>query len=472
MSAEAGAAFATVPTTAEELAELEASYRPFVGAAAWSGVRVDVPRWDRFAHTLRLRRAAAADAAWEDARDRLLRAAALDSAALNGLFPANTELTALVLAGEVSHTAESDDPLEVVMECNRRALVLAGEAAADGRRVDPHLMAVLQDVITEAQASYTVTTGQGDLIEVDLPRRQYKPVSNYLPLAAGGLAAFAPASGVAAEMERLAGELGSAAFAALHPVVRAAYAHYALTAIHPFADGNGRLARTLASIFLMRAVDVPLIVFAEQWPAYYQALLLATQEGDGQALADFFCVAAMSAMDLAANLVARPAAGTRAGDLLASLTGPQSAAEAMDEAAGALIETLAIELREALFAPPRGVRIAITANRTTPAGHAEAAYRFARGQVAVRAAARGAGPQGQPCAPRGADLEFVALVSRQDGDLLPVALRETGSGELLEVALEDAYPLILEPTVLRIRLWVQRLAAEALSRLVPPPADE
>lgn len=465
MSAEAGAVFARVPRTAEELAELEASYRPFGGAGGWSGMRVDAPRWDRFAHQLARRRAAAGEDAWADAQDRLLRTAALDSSALDGLFPANPELTATVLGGAISHPPASEDPVDIVVECHRRALVLAGEAAAGGRGVDVHLMAVLQDVITEAQASYTVSTDRGEIVEVDLPRRQYKPVSNYLPLPGGGLAAFAPASMVAAEMERLNGELGSAAFAALHPAVQAAYVHYALTAIHPFADGNGRLARTVASIYLMRAAGVPLIVFAERWPAYYQALRLATQEGDGQALVDFAGVAAMSVMDLAANLVARPSAGTLAADLLARLPAAElDSGAAVDEGARALSETLGIELREALYSVPRGVRIAITVNRTLPAGHAEGAFRFAEGQTVVRAAVRAGRHR--------ADLEFVALVSTRPGDVLPVALRETTSGELLEVPLDDAYPLILEPTVLRTRLWVQRLAAEALNRIVTAAQDQ
>src|SRR5215813_6934888 len=339
--------FAGVPRTAKELADLEASYRPFSGAESWSGVHVDAPRWNRFAHMLARRRGAAGESAWAEATDRLLRAAALDSTALDGLFPANPELTTTVLGSSISR-ADGDvaaDPIEVVAECHRRALVLASEAAAAGRSIDSHLIAVLQDVITESQGTYSVTTEHGDTVEVDLPRRQFKPVSNYLPLAGGGLAVFAPASMVAAEMERLSAELSSAAFGALHPAVQAAYAHYALTAIHPFADGNGRLARTVASIFLIRACGVPLIVFAEQWPAYYQALMLAQWEGDSQALADFVCAAAMSAMDLAANLVARPTEGNLAADALARLAGEQGVEAVADEAACALIETLAIELR-------------------------------------------------------------------------------------------------------------------------------
>lgn len=57
---------------------------------------------------------------------------------------------------------------------------------------------------------------------------------------------------------------GLSAFASSHPVVQAAYVHHALAAVHPFAEGNGRVARALASVFLYRGVDVPLVVFSDQ----------------------------------------------------------------------------------------------------------------------------------------------------------------------------------------------------------------
>src|SRR5258708_6956836 len=227
--------FASVPRTANELAELEASYRPFQSAEAWSGLRVDTPRWSRFAHILARRRGTAGESAWADAVDRLLRAAALDSAALDGLFPANPELTTMVLGSSISGTDgdEPADPVEVVAECHRRALVLASEAAANGRAVDSHLIAVLQDVITESQATYTVTTEHGDSVEVDLPRRQYKPVSNYLLLPSGGLAAFTPASMVAAEVTRLRPRPAPTQCPTLPPTDLAASAHSPLTLSQP-----------------------------------------------------------------------------------------------------------------------------------------------------------------------------------------------------------------------------------------------
>lgn len=402
----------------------------------------------------------------------MIRATALDSTALDGLSPANPELTTVVLAESFARPATdvSAEPVDLVAECHRRALVIASEVAADGRAVEVNLMAVLQDMITEAQASYTVTTETGEMAEVGLPRRQYKPVSNYMPLPGGGLAVFAPAGQVAAEMARLATELASAEFAALHPAIRAAYAHYALTAIHPFADGNGRLARTVASIFLIRAVRVPLLVFADQWPWYYQAVGyqasgVALKPAERQALTDFVASAALGAMDLAANLITADTRGGRTGPRTRHRQ-PDRAAH--DDGARGLIAALSIELRELLVSPARGVRIALTQTRAAPEGHSEGAYRVVTdpqtGRVGVRVAIR---VDGRP--ELAADLEFVALASNVPGDLLPIALRETRHNELFEAALQDVYPLVTEPTALRVRLWARRLLSEASPAAVLVP---
>ena len=466
--------FPRVPSTPEEVAELEASYRPFKNVAAWRHLHVDEPRWARYAHTLAHRARTVGETVWTETQDRLLRATALESGALDELFPANPELTSIVCTSSIrkrNATDDVSDAIEVVAECHRRALVLAREAAADGQAIDAQFMAVLQDVITESQATYTVTTEQGIDVEVELPRRQYKLVSNYLVLPEGGLTVFAPAGRVAAEMTRLAAELGSAEFQLLHPVIQAAYAHYALTAIHPFADGNGRLARTVASLFLMRSVGVPLLVFADQWPSYYQALGAATQAGDAQALVDYVATVAIAAMDLAANLPAPRSPGLPRGVRSASgRQRSQAARTVLDEAARGLLDALSSELREVLVSPPRGVRVGIADTRTSPAGHVETAYRTvpdaATGRYGIRIAIRVEGGE----EPTGPDLEFVALASELPGDLLPIALRETASNELLEVALADAYPLVLEPTTLRIRLWVQRLLTGALRPFLSAPA--
>lgn len=468
-----------VPRTAEELAALEASYQPFQGVASWRRLHVDEPRWARYARVLTRRVNQAGEQAWADTQDRLVRAATLESAALDGLFPANPELISTVLDGAIREPESSDEmteAIELIAECHRRALILAGEAAADSRVIDINLMAVLQDVITESQATYTVTTEQGVNVEVELPRRQYKPVSNYLVLPGGGLAVFTPAGRVAAEMARLADELSSPDFAVLHPAVQAAYAHYALTAIHPFADGNGRLARTVASIFLMPSTGLPFLVFADQWPSYYQALKNATQNQDAQSLVDYFAATAITAMDFAANMLARAAIGLPgAGRASRTRSRRRPPRTALDEGARRLLDALAVELREVLVSPPRGVRLAIAQTRAIPADHIESAYRIVpaekAGRVGIRVAVRVDESTAARTEPIAIDLEFIALASELPHDLLPLALREIQSKELLEVPLADAYPLVLEPTALRIRLWAQRLLTEALAPILPAAAE-
>jgi Fic family protein len=64
-----------------------------------------------------------------------------------------------------------------------------------------------------------------------------------------------------------------------HPVVTAARAHYGLVAIHPFADGNGRTARLLMNLLLLRHTFPPVLVPIELRARYYDALE-AANNGD------------------------------------------------------------------------------------------------------------------------------------------------------------------------------------------------
>ena len=71
-----------------------------------------------------------------------------------------------------------------------------------------------------------------------------------------------------------------------HPVVRAALFHHRFVEIHPFPDGNGRTARVLMNLLLMRAGYVPAVIRQERRPAYYGALA-AADAGDRQPVVQF-----------------------------------------------------------------------------------------------------------------------------------------------------------------------------------------
>ncbi len=58
----------------------------------------------------------------------------------------------------------------------------------------------------------------------------------------------------------------------LHPVALAALAHHRLVAVHPFIDGNGRTARLVMNLVLMRAGYPPTVIERINRRQYYRVL--------------------------------------------------------------------------------------------------------------------------------------------------------------------------------------------------------
>lgn len=75
----------------------------------------------------------------------------------------------------------------------------------------------------------------------------------------------------------------------LHPVERAARLHSDFVKIHPFVDGNGRTARLLLNLELLKSGFPAIVLPVEQRLAYYMALDKAHVQGD---LDDFIALVA------------------------------------------------------------------------------------------------------------------------------------------------------------------------------------
>jgi Fic family protein len=66
-----------------------------------------------------------------------------------------------------------------------------------------------------------------------------------------------------------------------------AYLHACFEFIHPFADGNGRVGRTLLNYFLMTNGHPPIVIHDEDKAAYYAALERYDVNEELQSMVDF-----------------------------------------------------------------------------------------------------------------------------------------------------------------------------------------
>lgn len=74
--------------------------------------------------------------------------------------------------------------------------------------------------------------------------------------------------------------LNSPAAKAMHPVEYATEAHYQLVSIHPFRDGNGRTARLLMNLCLLRAGFPISVISNDTRSAYIEAIIAAQDHGN------------------------------------------------------------------------------------------------------------------------------------------------------------------------------------------------
>jgi len=119
----------------------------------------------------------------------------------------------------------------------------------------------------------------------------YKSQPNHVLLPDGSLHTYVDPLHVAGEMAALVAWIEGEP-ASTHPAVRAAMAHWHLVRIHPFEDGNGRLARLLMNLILIRAQLLPAVIRNED-RAEYLAALRAGDRGD----VDTFVSFALRAME-------------------------------------------------------------------------------------------------------------------------------------------------------------------------------
>lgn len=122
-------------------------------------------------------------------------------------------------------------------------------------------------------------TKQGRKVSKPANPGQYKKMPNHVLKSDGTIHKYIEPEQVGAQMKQLCAWISESTKKKVPPAIVAAIAHYNFVRIHPFDDGNGRGARILMNLILMKHRLIPAVVRNERRREYFNALSLA-DDGD------------------------------------------------------------------------------------------------------------------------------------------------------------------------------------------------
>ncbi|MCC7495857.1 MAG: Fic family protein [Fimbriimonadaceae bacterium] len=250
--------------------------------------------------------------ALEEFTARLCRAWAIETGLLERLYSMDRGITTLLIeqgldASLIPHGATDQSPAQVmaVIRDQHQAVEWLFDLVAQQRPLSNSFLGELHQLMTQHQPTTDARLADGTIVQVPLERGRYKRHPNNPQREDGEVHWYCPPEHVDAEMDRLLGLHREHRAAGVAPEVEAAWLHHRFTQIHPFQDGNGRIARAIATMEFLRAGWFPLVVRDPDRELYIGACE-AADAGDLAPLVQFFAHAQREAF-LRALDVAREA---------------------------------------------------------------------------------------------------------------------------------------------------------------------
>ncbi len=240
--------------------------------------------------------------------ERLRREWAIETGIIENLYSIDRGITQLLIERGIEASlipfGTTDKPAErIVPILKDQQEVLEGlfDFVAQHRELSTSYIKELHQALTRHQDTVQAVNGLGRLVEVKLLRGEWKKQPNNPTRPNEEVHEYCPPEHVASEMDRLIDMHTRHTAEGVPPEVEAAWLHHRFTQIHPFQDGNGRIARALASLVFLRAAWFPLVIHRDDREAYITALETA-DAGDLSALLQLFSRAEKRAFNNALSL--------------------------------------------------------------------------------------------------------------------------------------------------------------------------
>ena len=219
--------------------------------------------------------------------ERLSREWAIETGLIERLYVLDQGLTqtlildglnANVLSADV--TANPQQTIQVIRD-QEEALEAVFDFVKGRRPLSTSYIKELHHCLTQHQDTCEAVDQFGVVRDIPLIKGDYKKTPNDPTRPDGLIHEYCPPEQVSLEMEKLIALHAEHDRATVAPEVEAAWLHHRFTSIHPFQDGNGRVARCLASFVFIKAGWFPLVVRDKDRMEYLNALEKADAESLG-----------------------------------------------------------------------------------------------------------------------------------------------------------------------------------------------
>ena len=213
---------------------------------------------------------------------QLAREWAIETGIIEGVYTLDRGITQTLIergidSAYIPHDATNRDPELVARIIQAHAEVLDGLFAfiTGERALSTSYIKELHAALLRNQDTVVVWDQFGKAFEKQLEKGCYKTMPNNPRRADGTIHEYCPPEHVDSEMDRLVELHQQHDHRGVLPHIEAAWVHHAFTQIHPFQDGNGRVARAIASLVFIKSGFFPLVVNRDDREKYIDALELA-----------------------------------------------------------------------------------------------------------------------------------------------------------------------------------------------------
>lgn len=244
--------------------------------------------------------------------NKLKRQHAIETGIIEKLYDLSEGITqTLIKEGFVESYISHDDTnipatqLMGYLKSHFDAMDFVFDMVNNNRPLTKSFILELHQLILKHQ-DYTVAINSlGETVKVKLLKGKFKEQPNNPRRDDGTIYEYCPPIHVESEIDNLIKLYSELEEKEVHPLVIASWFHHAFTIVHPFQDGNGRIARLLTSLILIRHQLFPLNILRNEKPEYIKVLENA-DEGNPNELIKFFSRLQRRNIESALNIQTQP----------------------------------------------------------------------------------------------------------------------------------------------------------------------